>query len=375
MGTSSTKYDETQTPGLQILWKNILFPKQSSSKTEELNKIENLNMNSPIRKSKILSSLAFLAGLSVGGLTGASSSVNTYAKPAPVTLNFDGSRVSPQIASIYGSYPYMPHPYIFATPFGLYSVLSPLGLHTAPGFQNDLQVLNSIGTKKPTDLSNNDEYVEEAKKVEDVKPSNTVPEETTESSSSENNRNVEEKMLKTGTPCSEQKGFKKKQDNLSRDSSKERENVEDIVLSFRQTNTTRQNATSTNTTISGNGTIPTMNNMVNSTQINETTIPPFYGYYGGYPQNIDHIDFTTESNDYKYHNYESINYNLPYDKAANLYSDDRYNYYVNPSLDSSVPNEFSREQIPEYFPYDFNRYLYTSYNTPPLENSGFRPVA
>ncbi|XP_015438397.1 PREDICTED: uncharacterized protein LOC107193464 [Dufourea novaeangliae] len=386
---SSVKNDEIQTQEIQGSWRDILLPKQSSSKKEELKKVGSTNSDIPNRKSKILGSLAFLAGLSIGGLTSATSTVKTYAKPPPVTLNFDASRVSPHIGPIYGPYPYVSHPYIFATPLGLYSILNPLSLQPIGGIQNDLQaltqhtqVLNLLDNKKPNDLlNNNEEYIDVAKKVENVKTSNTVEEEASEGAESQfaDDRNAEEEMLKPGTICSKQKGYKMKQSTSLRDESVEREGgwKDSLVISsFRAKNRTRKNSTLSQ--LPENGTVvftTTTKNMENSTVNDTTTSAPFYGYYGGYPQDIHHIAFTTETNEYKYHDYDPVNYNLPsYGKPANFHSDERYNYYAHPPPDSSVTNEFPQEQIPEYFSHDFNRYLYTPYNTPPFANSGFRPV-
>ncbi|XP_076659292.1 uncharacterized protein LOC143362753 [Halictus rubicundus] len=394
LGTSTTKNYDNQTPRVPSLWSDLLLPRLSPSKTEELRKVTNENANSTIRKSKILGSLAFLAGLSVAGLTSPTSSVKTYAKPPSVSLNFDASRVSPHIAPIYGPYPYVSHPYIFATPFGLYPVLSPVNLQPVAGLQNDLQslaqqeqILSLLGNKKPAVLlNNNDEYTEEAKKVENVKTSNAADEEAGEAAEFEDDRNAEEKILKAGTTCSDRNGLRKKQNNLSEynlEGFKDSLMLDSLLKASKPKKHHHSNTTQTNSTNPENQSFifPLTTNQ-NRTQNNETTTTittttPFYGYYTGYPQDIHHIDFTTETNEYKYHNYDSVNYNLPsYDKPGNFYSsDERYNYYFNPPPDSSATNEFPREQMPEYFPHDFNRYLYTPYNTPPIANNGFRPVA
>lgn len=146
-----------------------------------------------------------------------------------------------------------------------------------------------------------------------------------------------------------------------------REMEDDGSLTMPDFRVEKANVTNTNNTKPGNGT-----GMENTTMINNGTNNSF-PYYGGYPQNVHHIEFTTETN--KYQEYERINYNLPsYDKPMNFYSDDRYNYYSNPPVDSSPTNDFQQEQIPEYFSNDFNRFLYPSYNTPPFGNNDFRPV-
>lgn len=118
----------------------------------------------------------------------------------------------------------------------------------------------------------------------------------------------------------------------------------------------------------------------NTTSMNTTqnsTNPSFNGYYyGGYLQNINHIDFTTNSYEHPYHDYEHINYNLPpYDKPENFYSDsDKYNYYPVP-VDSYPSSQFHQERIPGYLPGDYKKFLYTSDNIPPVyTNSDFKPL-
>lgn len=131
----------------------------------------------------------------------------------------------------------------------------------------------------------------------------------------------------------------------------------------------RQSVNKTNTTSM------TMNTMQNSTTNNQTN-PPSYGYYyGGYPQNINHVDFTTNSYEHTYHDYDHINYNLPpYNKEPENFYSDKYNYYP-VSADSYPSSQFHQERIPEYLPSNYKRFLYTSDNTPPaFTSSDFRPL-
>ena len=120
----------------------------------------------------------------------------------------------------------------------------------------------------------------------------------------------------------------------------------------------------------------TSNTTQNSTTYNQTN-PPSYGYYyGGYPQNINHIDFTTNSYEHPYHDYEHINYNLPhYDKPEHFYLDsDKYHYYPVP-VDSYSSSQFHQERIPGYPPGDYKKFLYTSDNIPPVYTSNdFKPL-
>ena len=178
-------------------------------------------------------------------------------------------------------------------------------------------------------------------------------------------------MSSSETVCNIQ-GHNRKQSNLLKSAPKEKEDSSLATSDLRAANNPIQNTgskdTNTNTTNPNNETWSTMNN-------NETVYPYFHGYYGGYPQNINHIDFTTETNEFKYHDYDHINYNLPsYEKPVNFYSDEKYNYYSNPNADSFPPNQFQQEQVPEYFSNNFNRFLYTPENTQQFVNSGFRPV-
>lgn len=91
----------------------------------------------------------------------------------------------------------------------------------------------------------------------------------------------------------------------------------------------------------------------------------FPGYYGGYPQNIHHVDLTTS------HPYSQIDYNPPYEQHTNFYQNDKYNVYqgFNPSL--SAP--FSSDQSNEFAGTDYNRVYPSGY--PPLNISdGFTPL-
>ncbi|XP_017758516.1 PREDICTED: uncharacterized protein LOC108549574 [Eufriesea mexicana] len=379
---------------VQALEKEIsltdLYSKQNSIRLEELDRNVNRGVDPSNRRSKILRSLAFLAGLSVGDLAGAASSdVKSYAKFSPLSVNVGASRVSPHVAAIYDPYPYVPYPYVFTTPLGFYPLWDPLRLQSISGIQNNIQplvqnspLLNLLGNR-PTDvLDTNDEYVEAAQKIENVKSSSNTNKDTDKSAEfqMEDNRNAEEKIKSSpGNTCNMEKGLKAKQGSSEKSVFKEHESADASLttLGLRAINTTEQIA-STNTTRGNTTQIPdtsvTMSSAQNSTMHNNRTTPQFYGYYGGYPQNINHIELTTETYEQKYHGYEHINYNLPtYEKPVNFYSDERYNYYPAPPVDS-YPSQFHQEHIPEYHSNHFKRFLYTSANTPPFVNSDFRPV-
>lgn len=172
----TTDSDDVQTSEKEISQMDI--SKQNSRKLQELERIANTEFDGSNRKSKILRSLAFLAGLSVGGLAGAASSdIKTYTKLPPLSVNVGTSRISPQVAAIYDSYPYVSYPSIFATSLGVYPFW-------------DLLRLQSTNGLKFNQLNNNDEYVEEAQKIESIRaPSNADSE-----SDVKDDRNVEEKV-------------------------------------------------------------------------------------------------------------------------------------------------------------------------------------
>ncbi|XP_011052719.1 PREDICTED: uncharacterized protein LOC105145076 isoform X2 [Acromyrmex echinatior] len=91
----------------------------------------------------------------------------------------------------------------------------------------------------------------------------------------------------------------------------------------------------------------------------------FPGYYGGYPQNIHHVDLTTS------HPYSQIGYNAPYEQPNNFYQDDKYNVYqsFNPSLSAPFPSD----QPHEFASTNYNRVYPSGY--PPLNISdGFTPL-
>lgn len=102
---------------------------------------------------------------------------------------------------------------------------------------------------------------------------------------------------------------------------------------------------------------------------NYTDYPPFLGYYGGYPQDINHIELKPDSDTYQYHGH---NYNLPYERPPSFYHDNKYNTYSSPHVNPYFSGSFSSDQTNEYVGTDFNR-LYGQEYQPPYVN-GFRPV-
>ncbi|CAL7943794.1 unnamed protein product [Xylocopa violacea] len=368
LGTSTIGRDEIETPQKEISWTDS-YSSKNSDKLQRLERNANAKPDYSLRKSKILRSLAFLAGLSVGDLAGAASSgVKSYSK-LPSNMNVGASRISPQIAAaLYEPYPYLMNPYIFPPPLGFYPLWNALRLQSISGqpLSQSAQALNL--------LDNNDDYADEAQKIENIKTSNEDTE-NGEGKEVENDLNGEKKVSISDSPCNIHKSINTKQIDLTKSSSAIRENAGGPIQGTRVANVMNQLVAgdTSQMTNASQATNSTMINGQNSTT--NQTYPPFYGYYDGYPQSINHIDLTTETYPHKYHDYEHINYHLPsYEKPVNFYADERYNYYPVPSINSYPAGQFHQEQIPEYIPSNFNRFLYTSDNTPPFANNEFRPV-
>lgn len=176
-----------QIPEKKISLTDILYSKQNLTKLEGLEK--NTKKEVSNRKSKILRSLAYLAGLTVGNLTNAASTdVKTYTKFP--SLNVDTS----PLATIYNPYPYLTYPYIFATPVGFYPpLLDLLRLQSINGLQNvQPSSLNLLDNKIIGQLK--DEYGEEAQKIENIKVPNNEQSKNTEDTEAEENQNEEGKV-------------------------------------------------------------------------------------------------------------------------------------------------------------------------------------
>lgn len=101
-----------------------------------------------------------------------------------------------------------------------------------------------------------------------------------------------------------------------------------------------------------------------------TEHPPFLGYYGGYPQNVNHVDLTTGTN--AHHDHNQINYNLPYEQSANFYQNDKYNVYSSSHFNPPFSGPFPSNQVNEYAGTDANRLYHSEYQPP--YNNGFRPM-
>lgn len=162
---TTTNNSNIQIPEKKISLTDILYSKENLTKLEESERNMKKEVGSSNRKSKILRSLALLAGLSVGNLTNAASTdVKTYTKFP--SLNVDTSRISSPLATIYNPYPYVSYPYIFATPLGFYPpLLDLLRLQSINGLQNvQPSSLNLLDNK----ITDQNEYGE-AQKIENIK--------------------------------------------------------------------------------------------------------------------------------------------------------------------------------------------------------------
>ncbi|XP_028524271.1 uncharacterized protein LOC108001451 isoform X2 [Apis cerana] len=336
---TTTNNSNIQIPEKKISLTDILYSKENLTKLEESERNMKKEVGSSNRKSKILRSLALLAGLSVGNLTNAASTdVKTYTKFP--SLNVDTSRISSPLATIYNPYPYVSYPYIFATPLGFYPpLLDLLRLQSINGLQNvQPSSLNLLDNK----ITDQNEYGE-AQKIENIK------------TPSKQNININTDIQEEEDQNEEgKKEVNAKQSNTLKNIVKDNS----FTIAFRAANTT-----TTNTTTPGN-----MTQTDNSTQ----TSPPFY--YGGYPQNIHHIDFTTKAYEPYYYSYQHINYDLPsYNKPVDFHWDETYNNYYPVAHVDHYPDHF-HQQIPEYRSNDFKKFSYTPDNIPSFANNDFKPI-
>lgn len=142
-------------------WKNLSLSKRKP-KVVESRSLDNINSEMNKRKGRFLSSLAFLTGLSFGGLaTAASSTMKNIAKiPQMFSINLGSSKTSPYFAAYYSQYPpLLPYPFIYPGAFGLAPVIDSTKPQTT---QNDLtpQVIN-LFDNRPNDIAgNNEDYTD-----------------------------------------------------------------------------------------------------------------------------------------------------------------------------------------------------------------------
>ncbi|KAL0126166.1 hypothetical protein PUN28_004942 [Cardiocondyla obscurior] len=290
--------------------------------------------------------------------------------PQMFSINLGSSKTSPYFAAYYSQYPYaplLPYPFFYPGPFGITPVIDAAKPQTS---QNDLapQVIN-LFEHRPIDLAgNNEDYdTDEEKSNGGNRADDRVR--------AEADRNAEEKGTTRG--CKE--GHRKSSKGAARDR-EYLQQTSDVdlraAMNFRAGNQSILGNIIDSILGGGNTTITTPpNNDTNTTQLPQhhhhhhhhhhgdyTDYPPFQGYYGGYPQNVHHVDLTTTQP------YTQLSYNVPYEQP-NYYHDDKYN--AHPGLSPSYSPSISPGRN-EYQATDFNR-LYSEFQ-PPSNNDGFKPL-
>lgn len=123
------------------------------------------------RKSRLLGSLAFLAGLSFGGLaTAASSTVKTMAKlpQASFTVNLGSPKGAPFLTAYYSPYSLLPYPFLYHGPLGLAPTVDPAKLQTTSHDDLTPQVIGVFdNNRRPTidfATDSGEEYADEERK-------------------------------------------------------------------------------------------------------------------------------------------------------------------------------------------------------------------
>lgn len=144
-----------------IFWKDLDLFKRELTPVEEPKSLSNETSR---RRSRLLNGLAFLAGLSFGGLAAASTTAKTAKlPPTSLSLNLGSSKDSPYLTAYYNPYPLLPYPFIFPGPLGF----APINLAKTQLSHNDLtpQVI-SLLENRPIDLrEDNEEYLDGEKKI------------------------------------------------------------------------------------------------------------------------------------------------------------------------------------------------------------------
>lgn len=177
-----------------ILWKNLDLSKRKPMHIEESRSLDNETNR---RKSRLLGSLAFLAGLSFGGLaTAASSTAKTIAKlpQTSFSLNLGSSKGSPYLAAYYNPYSVLPYPFFFPGPIGF----APINLaKPQTTSHNDLtpQVISVFDNGESIDLAqDNEEYLDGEKKKSKNNKSTDNDEDDRIELRAKVDRNAEEKV-------------------------------------------------------------------------------------------------------------------------------------------------------------------------------------
>lgn len=159
------------------------------------------------RRARILGGLAFLAGMSIGGLaSAASSTVKNLARlpQASLTLNLGSSKTSPYLAALYTPYSFVPYPFLYHVPFGPLPVADP-SKPSQVSSQDDAvqQVISVFENGQPGDfVDGNEEYVDQEKNSDDDQRDEDGAEQQPELRA-EADRNAEEKvrdLIDLGSP-------------------------------------------------------------------------------------------------------------------------------------------------------------------------------
>ncbi|XP_011882458.1 PREDICTED: uncharacterized protein LOC105570104 [Vollenhovia emeryi] len=336
-------------------WKNLSLSRHKP-KLEESRKSNDANSEVDKRRGRFLNSLAFLTGLSFGRLaTSASSTVKSIAKaPHAFSINLGSSKTSPYFAAYYSQYPYAPLlPYPFFYPFGFAPMIDAAKSQASQNDQTP-QVIN-LFDNRPSDLAGNNEDYTDADKSNEADDRIRLR--------AEADRNAEEKV----------RGCKESQRKHSKEMDREylQANTDSrLFFDFNDGNQTApDNATTTsppNNTSPSNNTNTTHHHHHYYHYGGHTEYPHFSGYYGGYPQNIHHVDLTTTPP------YNQVSYNVPYEQSTNFYHDNKYNVYseYNPPFSAS----FSPDQTNEHTGVDANRLYPSGYPQPPNIGDGFKPL-
>lgn len=145
-----------------IVWQNL-----DLSKRKPMGQLKDLGNETSRRKSRFLGGLAFLAGLSVGGLaSAASTTAKTIAKlpQSSFTLNLGSSKGSPYLTAYYNPYPLLPYPFFFSGPIGFAPMVNLAKPQTSSHNELTPQVIGLFDNRQPIELAeDNEEFLNEEK--------------------------------------------------------------------------------------------------------------------------------------------------------------------------------------------------------------------
>ncbi|XP_011707348.1 PREDICTED: probable serine/threonine-protein kinase fhkB isoform X2 [Wasmannia auropunctata] len=282
----------------ESVWKVLSLSKRKP-KMEETRSLDGTNGETDRRKGRFLNSLAFLTGLSFGGLANAASSTmkNIAKIPQVLSINLGSSKTSPYFTAYYSQYPALiPYPFFYPGLIGLDGAKP----QTSQSADLTPQLIN-LFDNKPIDLENNEDYSDAGNGADDrIRLQD---------------RNAEEKGTIRGCKEGQRKSSNVKGTNRERDYFN--------TVNLRQTSNFQGTNQTTTTTTTIRPNITTTIRPDNTThhhhhhhhhhhghkeyghkEYGHKEHNHFPGYYGGYPQNIQHVEFTTQP-------YSPISYNAP----------------------------------------------------------------